>query len=235
MTDIITSNAPVIDIQTVWSYFVGIEGGDPINLERDAPFARPPFEEMVMQWQPPGWPHPMQCRVFGGDGIVRVQTEIHVPFRGAQTAMVEVYALTDESGMPTSGIRTLHRTPRRKDAPPSSWSGWHFAESNAALCLVATSFMHLRGARLEDPPKRTIARPTANFNRRRKAIQEIKILRIEPLERYLESLAAKGGSRRTRLHVVRGHWRHYEEHKTWIKWHLRGDPDLGFIQKHYSL
>lgn len=38
-----------------------------------------------------------------------------------------------------------------------------------------------------------------------------------------------------RLHFVRGHWRHYEEHKTWIKWHLRGDPSLGFIQKHYTL
>lgn len=38
-----------------------------------------------------------------------------------------------------------------------------------------------------------------------------------------------------RMHFVRGHWRHYEEHKTWIKWHLRGDPHLGFIQKHYAL
>jgi hypothetical protein len=36
-----------------------------------------------------------------------------------------------------------------------------------------------------------------------------------------------------RLHFVRGHWRHYDNHKTWIRWHLRGDPDLGFIDKHY--
>lgn len=43
------------------------------------------------------------------------------------------------------------------------------------------------------------------------------------------------GDRRLRLHFVRGHWRHYETHKTWIKWHLRGDPDLGFIDKHYRL
>lgn len=40
---------------------------------------------------------------------------------------------------------------------------------------------------------------------------------------------------RHRLHFVRGHWRHYETRKTWIKWHLRGDPDLGFIDKHYRL
>jgi len=31
------------------------------------------------------------------------------------------------------------------------------------------------------------------------------------------------------------HWRHFENHKTWIKWHLRGDPCLGFIDKHYRL
>lgn len=41
--------------------------------------------------------------------------------------------------------------------------------------------------------------------------------------------------RHNRLHFVRGHWRHYETRKTWIKWHLRGDPDLGFIDKHYKL
>lgn len=42
-----------------------------------------------------------------------------------------------------------------------------------------------------------------------------------------------------RLHFVRGHWRHYQraekDFKSWIKWHLRGNPDLGFIDKHYKL
>lgn len=41
--------------------------------------------------------------------------------------------------------------------------------------------------------------------------------------------------RSPRLHFRRGHWRHYEDHKTWIKWTLVGDPDLGFIDKHYRL
>lgn len=40
---------------------------------------------------------------------------------------------------------------------------------------------------------------------------------------------------RKRLHFRRGHWRHYEASKTWIKWTLVGNPDLGFIQKGYSL
>lgn len=38
-----------------------------------------------------------------------------------------------------------------------------------------------------------------------------------------------------RLHFVRGHWRHYTNVKTWIKWHLRGNPDLGFVDKEYRL
>ena len=41
--------------------------------------------------------------------------------------------------------------------------------------------------------------------------------------------------RRRRLHFVRSHWRHYANHKVPIKWHLRGDPDLGFIDKEYRL
>lgn len=38
-----------------------------------------------------------------------------------------------------------------------------------------------------------------------------------------------------RLHFRRGHWRHFENHKTWVRWCLVGDPDLGFVDKHYKL
>jgi hypothetical protein len=41
--------------------------------------------------------------------------------------------------------------------------------------------------------------------------------------------------RSPRLHFRRGHWRHFETFKTWINWMLVGDPDLGFIEKHYRL
>lgn len=36
-----------------------------------------------------------------------------------------------------------------------------------------------------------------------------------------------------RCHLRRGHWRHYTGHRTWIEWQLVGDPDLGFVEKHY--
>lgn len=41
--------------------------------------------------------------------------------------------------------------------------------------------------------------------------------------------------RHKRLHWRRGHWRHFPSHKTWIKWMLVGDPDLGFVDKHYRI
>lgn len=41
--------------------------------------------------------------------------------------------------------------------------------------------------------------------------------------------------RHPRMHFRRGHWRHYQDHRTWIKWMLVGDPDLGIIEKHYRL
>jgi hypothetical protein len=40
---------------------------------------------------------------------------------------------------------------------------------------------------------------------------------------------------RVRLHFRRGHWRHFESHKTWIRWMLVGNPDLGFVDKQYRL
>ena len=38
-----------------------------------------------------------------------------------------------------------------------------------------------------------------------------------------------------RLHFRRGHWRHYAEFKTWVRWTLVGNPELGFIDKEYRL
>lgn len=49
------------------------------------------------------------------------------------------------------------------------------------------------------------------------------------------SLPGEPTGRHVRMHFRRGHWRHFETHKTWIKWMLVGDPDLGFIEKHYTL
>jgi hypothetical protein len=49
----------------------------------------------------------------------------------------------------------------------------------------------------------------------------------------LEPSAPTG--RKKRMHFRRGHWRHFPAFKTWIRWCLVGDPDLGFVDKEYRL
>lgn len=44
-----------------------------------------------------------------------------------------------------------------------------------------------------------------------------------------------GEGAKKKWHYVRGHWRHYEDFKTWIKPHFRGNLDLGVIDKEYRL
>jgi len=39
--------------------------------------------------------------------------------------------------------------------------------------------------------------------------------------------------RTVRLHFRRGHWRHYADHRTWIKWMLVGSEECGTIEKIY--
>jgi hypothetical protein len=65
------------------------------------------------------------------------------------------------------------------------------------------------------------------------------------MSHHIVSLARRARSSRSdypveerrspRLHFRRGHWRHFSNHRTWIKWQLVGNPDLGFIEKEYSL
>ncbi|MBK6942500.1 MAG: hypothetical protein IPH13_20180 [Planctomycetes bacterium] len=50
-----------------------------------------------------------------------------------------------------------------------------------------------------------------------------------------ENARTQSTDRHVRLHFRRGHWRHYDGFKTWIRWTLVGDPDLGFVDKHYRL
>jgi hypothetical protein len=61
----------------------------------------------------------------------------------------------------------------------------------------------------------------------------IKIGRRDRPDRLLALDAEKRNS--PRLHFRRGHWVHFRDHKTWRKWTLVGDPDLGFFDKHYRL
>lgn len=60
---------------------------------------------------------------------------------------------------------------------------------------------------------------------------------IDLSKRSRASVAAGSGASggHKRLHFRRGHWRHFEASKTWVRWCLVGNPDLGFIAKEYRL
>jgi hypothetical protein len=78
----------------------------------------------------------------------------------------------------------------------------------------------------------------AREKRGRQPINDYHVVRLARRSRVAplpSSGSTEEPARRVRLHFRRGHWRHFETHKTWIKWTLVGDPDLGFIEKHYRL
>lgn len=65
-------------------------------------------------------------------------------------------------------------------------------------------------------------------------LSDYHVVDLAKRHRVSNPLHGHSGSKK-RLHFRRGHWRHYEAMKVWVRWCLVGDPDLGFIQKNYTL
>lgn len=87
----------------------------------------------------------------------------------------------------------------------------------------------------------TVVRVPEKLNRAREKsgklpIQDHHVVDLVHRKRYPPTLRTNGEAKwHPRLHFRRGHWRHYEEHRTWVRWTLVGNPDLGFVDKHYRL
>lgn len=90
--------------------------------------------------------------------------------------------------------------------------------------------------------KQTIRAPE-KLNRQREKLNRTKLRdyhvvvlnrkpRPEPVPIELQAHSDRNSPR---LHFRRGHYRHFINHRTWINWQLVGDPDLGFVDKHYRL
>lgn len=59
---------------------------------------------------------------------------------------------------------------------------------------------------------------------------------VDLSKRHRVSTGAPSGTHKSpRMHFRRGHWRHFEQSRTWIRWMLVGNPDLGFVDKRYRL
>lgn len=61
------------------------------------------------------------------------------------------------------------------------------------------------------------------------------IVRLNRQFRVANPSSGGGTQGKKRLHFRRGHWRHFAEFKTWVRWTLVGNPELGFIDKEYRL
>jgi hypothetical protein len=66
-------------------------------------------------------------------------------------------------------------------------------------------------------------------------LADFHVIDLAKRHRVANPSGATGAGGRKRLHFRRGHWRHFETSKTWVKWCLVGNPDLGFIHKSYKL
>lgn len=65
-------------------------------------------------------------------------------------------------------------------------------------------------------------------------LSDYHIVKLAHRERIANPAGGVSGARK-RLHFRRGHWRHYAEFKTWVRWTLVGNPELGFVDKEYRL
>jgi hypothetical protein len=91
-----------------------------------------------------------------------------------------------------------------------------------------------------DVATETVIRASCKLNEKRartgkSPLPDYRVVDLARRHRIANPAAASGTGTRKRLHFRRGHWRHFETSKTWVKWCLVGNPDLGFIQKSYSL
>jgi len=121
------------------------------------------------------------------------------------------------------------------------WCGFNVAEESESK---ATRFVHaqIRAICIAldlDVAVHSVVRAPARLNEKRaKAgkvpLRDFHIVDLARKHRIANPAHGDGGTKK-RLHFRHGHWRHYETSKTWIKWCLVGNPDLGFITKHYSL
>lgn len=67
----------------------------------------------------------------------------------------------------------------------------------------------------------------------RSPITDYRVVKLVNKTRAAPADEAAADGPKKRLHFRRGHWRHFDTFKTWIRWTLVGDPDLGFVDKHY--
>lgn len=210
-------------------------GTDPT---KDFPCVRLPWDEAVLTSRtstyPPEVPSgTLEWHIVGGDdtlfidtkvGHTRFQTLLHLNSDG----LVTHYQLLNKIALPT--------------APTENVEHAHLTALEPALMAIA--FLHTKhGAALEP------ARPQSRQVRRqmkRKGLPEYtyKVLKVPSVSKVVRKYT-EGIRRGVRLHIVRGHWADHRKHGIcnnpnargiyWKPPHVRGDKELGIVDKDYTL
>jgi hypothetical protein len=106
-----------------------------------------------------------------------------------------------------------------------------YARNQAIAALIALD--------AEVATHEVIRQPAALNAKRAKSgktpLYDFHVVNLAKRHRAVAGPTAGHSGRHVRLHFRRGHWRHFESHKTWIKWMLVGDPALGVVGKEYRL
>lgn len=119
-----------------------------------------------------------------------------------------------------------HRVPNDVVGEFCEFIGWQLR----AICIALDAEVAVR---------KVVRSPYAGSPRDSKPVQVGDEYHVVSLATRARAARLDGPSlptgRHVKMHFRRGHWRHYEDYRTWIKWMLVGDPDLGFVDKHYRL
>jgi len=121
--------------------------------------------------------------------------------------------------------------------------GDYWMNPNSAIPPYVAMFEHVRAMCIAldaDVATSEVVRAPVKLNEKRaKAgktpLPDYRVVDLARRHRVANPAAGSGAGTKKRLHFRRGHWRHFEASKTWVKWCLVGNPDLGFISKHYRL
>ena len=120
---------------------------------------------------------------------------------------------------------------------------WYFPDVNQIVPTMDCFTAHVRAICIAldaEVATHSIVRAPHKLNQKRERagrtpLMDYHIVDLARRHRLANPLPSTGAGTKKRLHFRRGHWRHFETSKTWVKWCLVGDPDLGFISKQYTL
>lgn len=122
----------------------------------------------------------------------------------------------------------------------NSWYCWSGEKKDDAVTAFAWTQIRAICIALDaDVATHDVVRAPHKLNEKRvksgrEPLSDYHVVDLAKRHRVANPLHGHSGSKK-RLHFRRGHWRHYEAMKVWVRWCLVGDPDLGFIQKNYTL